>query len=169
MFSCSRIQKQLGAYLDGELSPKRRTAVERHLVRCLLCRIALENLRRLERALENIKVPPAPSDLAWRIMAKARAHQSGESEQNVIRLGRRLPTSGVWSFRIAAAAVLVFGLGVGSYLGWSGGRSMSGAVTARTAVPADPLGAYNLDYLSDAPEGSLAGSYLALASNPKGY
>jgi hypothetical protein len=46
---------------------------------------------------------------------------------------------------------------------------MSQTVTARTAVQADPLAVYNLDYLGDAPEGSLADSYLALASNPKGY
>jgi len=103
--------------------------------------------------------------LAWRVMAKARERQNTEMERNVIRLGHRLAPSRPWAFRVAAAAVLVFGLAAGSYMG----RSMSQTVTARTAVQTSPLDAYNLDYLSDAPDGSLAGSYLALASNPKGY
>jgi len=169
MFSCLRVRRQLGAYFDGELSPKNRTAVERHLVRCRSCRTAWESLHRLERALQIAEVPPAPPSLARQIMAKARERPNAEMERNVIRLGRGLPTSRPWAFDIAAAAVLVFGLAVGSYMGWSGGRSMSQTVTARTAVQADPLAVYNLDYLGDAPEGSLADSYLALASNPKGY
>jgi len=63
--------------------------------------------------------------------------------------------------------VLVFGLGVGSYMGWSGQRSTSQAAIAQS----ESLDAYNLDSLGDAPDGSLAGSYLALASgrNGEGY
>jgi len=165
MFSCSRVRRQLGAYLDGELSQNRRTAVERHVVRCKSCRIASESLHRLERALRIVEVPPAPPSLAWQIMAKAREHQNAEMERNVIRLGHRLPTSRPWTFKIAAAAVLVFGLAAGSYMG----RSVSQTVTTQTAVQADPLAVYNLDYLADAPEGSLADSYLALASSDRGY
>ena len=165
MFSCSRVRRQLGAYLDGELSPKNRTAMERHLAQCGSCQAALESFHRLERALRVVEVSPSPPNLAWRVMAKARERQNTEMERNVIRLGHRLAPSRPWAFRVAAAAVLVFGLAAGSYMG----RSMSQTVTARTAVQTSPLDAYNLDYLSDAPDGSLAGSYLALASNPKGY
>ena len=143
--------------------------MERHLAQCRSCQGALESFRRLERALRVVEVPPAPPNLAWQIMAKARERQNAQTEQRVIRLERRLPTSRPWAFRIAAAAVLVFGLALGSYMGWSGGRSMPQAATARMAAQADPLDAYNLDYLGDAPDGSLAGSYLALASSPKGY
>jgi len=71
-----------------------------------------------------------------------------------------LRVSRPWAFKIAAAAVLVFGLAAGSYMG----RSMSRTVTAQTAVQADPLAVYNLDYLADAPSGSLADSYLTLVS-----
>ena len=165
MFSCSRVQRQLGAYLDGELSPKNRMVVERHLVRCRPCRTALESLHRLERALQIAEVPSAPPSLAGQIMAKARERQSTELEQNVVRLGHRLATPRPWAFKVAAAAVLVFGLAAGSYMG----RSVSQTVTAQTAVQADPLAVYNLDYLADAPAGSLADSYLALASNDRGY
>ena len=171
MFSCLRVRRQLSAYLDGELSRNRRTAVERHLVRCRSCHAALENLRRLERALQIVEVPSAGPNLAWRIMTEARERQNTQAERSAIRLHRVLPTSRIWAFRSAAAAVLVFGLAVGLYMGWSGGRSMSQAVTARTSTHTDPLDAYNLDYLGDAPVGSLTDSYLALAStrNGEGY
>jgi len=165
MFSCSKIRRQLGAYHDGELSPQDRTAVERHLVRCRSCRTALESLHGLGRALRIVEVPPVPLNLARRIMAKARESQNAGMERDVIRLGHRLPTSPPWVFKMAAAAVLVLGLAIGSYMGWS----MSQTVTAQTAVQADPLAVYNLDYLGDAPEGSLADSYLALASSDRGY
>ena len=165
MFGCSRVRRQLGAYLDGELSPKNRAVVERHLVHCQPCRIALESLHRLERTLQSAEVPPAPPSLAWQIMAKARERQNTEAERNVIRLGHRLATPRPWAFKVAAAAVLVFGLAAGSYMG----RSVSQTVTAQTAVQADPLAVYNLDYLADAPEGSLAFTYLALASSDRGY
>jgi anti-sigma factor RsiW len=164
MFLCSRVRNQLGAYLDGELSPKSRTLVERHLVRCRTCRTGLESLRRLERALQIAEVPPAPAGLASQIMAKARERQSSEKERNVIRLGSRPAAWRLWAFRVAAAAVVAFGLAAGSYMG----QSVSQTVTVRMAAQADPLAAYNLDYLGDAPEGSLADSYLALASSDRG-
>jgi anti-sigma factor RsiW len=165
MFSCLKVRRQLSAYLDGELSPKNRTAVERHLARCRACGVALESLRRLARALEIVQVLPAPPSLAGQIMAKARDRQSVGRERNAIRPGRRTVTSRPWVLRVAAAAVVVFGLAAGSYMG----RSVSQTATARTAAQADPLALYNLDYLADAPEGSLADSYLALAASDRGY
>ena len=164
MFSCVRVRRQLGVYLDGERSRNRRMAVERHLATCRSCRTALESLRRLERALQAVEVPPAGSDLTSRIMARARERQNISTEPSVIRLHHEVgSTSRTWTFRIAAAAVLVFGLTAGSYMGWSAGRSTA------PAAQIDRLNAYNLDYLGDAPQGSLASSYLALASNREGY
>ena len=165
MFSCVGIRRQLSAYLDGELSPQRRTAVERHLARCGSCRAALESLRRLERSLEAIKVPPVGPDLAWRIVAEARKRRNAHGEPSVIPLHRGSSASQAWVFRGAAAAVLVIGLGLGSFMGWSAKRSTSQVMIAQS----NSLDAYNLDYLGDAPDGSLASSYLALASHPEGY
>ncbi|MFW6106933.1 MAG: hypothetical protein ACOC8H_02110 [bacterium] len=63
----------------------------------------------------------------------------------------------------AAAAVLVIGLAVGLVMGWT--TSPAGQTPpAQATVQADPLDAYNLDYLGDAPSGSLADSYLTLVS-----
>ena len=67
----------------------------------------------------------------------------------------------------AAAAVLVIGLAVGLVMGWTT-LPASQAPSAQAAVQADPLEAYNLDYLGDAPSGSLADSYMALVSGRNG-
>ena len=40
-WQCWRTQKALGPYRDGELSPQRRTRVERHIEDCLTCRAEL--------------------------------------------------------------------------------------------------------------------------------
>jgi len=138
--------------------------VERHLVRCRACHVALDNLQQLERTLQSEEVPPAPPGLAGQIMAKAREHRSIGQGRNVIRFGQRFATSRPWAFRVAAAAVVVFGLAAGSYMG----RSVSHTTPPRTAAQPDPLAVYDLDYLGNAPEGSLADSYLALASNDRG-
>jgi len=40
------------------------------------------------------------------------------------------------------------------------------APPAQAASQTDPLASYNVDYLTDAPDGSLAQTYLALVSTP---
>jgi hypothetical protein len=67
--------------------------------------------------------------------------------------------------RLAAAAVLMVGLALGAAL--SSDLKRSGA-TARNRAVADPAAVYGLDILSDAPGGSLADAYLALASGANG-
>jgi hypothetical protein len=64
----------------------------------------------------------------------------------------------------AAAVVFVIGLTAGLSMGWtmlSAGNRIAGP---QAAMQADPLDSYNLDYLSDAPDDSLAGVYVALVS-----
>ena len=63
--------------------------------------------------------------------------------------------------RAAAAAVLLIGLAAGTLMGW---QTSQRAATSQT-MAADPVATYGLDYLADAPEGSLAGVYLSLASS----
>gem|GEM_PF-4211923 len=62
--------------------------------------------------------------------------------------------------RAAAAAVLWFGLALGAVMGWDVNRN-GGNPLPPSGKP-DALAAYNLDYLGDAPAGSLAQVVLAL-------
>jgi len=68
----------------------------------------------------------------------------------------------------AAAAMLAVGLGVGLAIGWGARPAAPQVSTSSAAAGGDPLAAYKLDYLSDAPDGSLAGTYLALLTSPNG-
>jgi len=67
--------------------------------------------------------------------------------------------------RFAAAAVLMLGLGLGAVLSLDLNRA-DGVQKSQTAT--DPAAVYGLDVLSDAPGGSLADAYLALASGSNG-
>jgi hypothetical protein len=58
---------------------------------------------------------------------------------------------------IAAAATLLIGLAIGLMLGWTTAKS-SGRPPA--AEQTDLLGAYQFDFLSEAPQGSIADTYL---------
>ena len=71
--------------------------------------------------------------------------------------------------KFAAAAVLVIGLAIGVLMGrdtWqsSGIQSVGKSQMAKV----EPTAIYNLDYLTDAPKGSLANAYLTLVSATNG-
>jgi hypothetical protein len=113
--------------------------------------------------LKQSRMPPVPNGFAERVMAAAR---QGRTVKPAIVLSWN-PVAWRLSapMRAAVAAVLVVGLGLGIFMGrgaWRG-RDLSGAV-----AQSDPVAIYNLDYLTDAPNGSLAKSYLALVSDQNG-
>jgi hypothetical protein len=57
---------RLSEYLDGELSPAERAALDRHLAGCAACRDALDALRRVVAAAGRIDDrPPVNADLLW--------------------------------------------------------------------------------------------------------
>jgi len=62
--------------------------------------------------------------------------------------------------RAAAVAILAVGLALGGMMGWDANRN--GRSPSPAAEPSDALAAYSLDYLADAPAGSLAQVVMAL-------
>jgi hypothetical protein len=70
--------------------------------------------------------------------------------------------------RAAAAAMLVVGLLAGLAMGWNTVQAPAAKPSAQAAPQGDPLAGYNLDYLGDAPSGSLADGYMALLSGLNG-
>ncbi len=69
------------------------------------------------------------------------------------------------AMNLAAAAVLVMGLAIGALMGrdtWQSPGVQSGGKSQMAQV--EPTAIYNLDYLTDAPKGSLADAYLTLVS-----
>ncbi len=155
--NCRSTQSKLNRYLDGELSVRDRDPVEQHLRKCLSCRNELERLRVAADVMAALPEPPeVPALFAERVMSRA--------ARNVSRRGRLL---GFWQsvsppMRIAAAAVLVIGLGVGIGMGWQ--TSIPPTVQAAETAQSNALDAYQLEYLNEAPSGSLADNYLTLVT-----
>ena len=155
---CEDVLKQLTAFSSGELSANVRQAVQAHLAECAACRAALAEVDALA-VLASGRTPPVPRGFAARVMVAARQRQETKpvAAWNLMRWWRLTSTP----MHAAAAAVLIIGLSVGLVLGWT---SATSPAQAEAAVQPDPVDAYQLDYLGEAPSGSLADSYLTLVA-----
>lgn len=155
---CEDVLKQLTAFSSGELSANVRQAVQAHLAECAACRAALAEVDALA-VLASGRTPPVPRGFAARVMMAARQRQETKpvAAWNLMRWWRLTSTP----MHAAAAAVLIIGLSVGLVLGWT---SATSPAQAEAAVQPDPVDAYQLDYLGEAPSGSLADSYLTLVA-----
>lgn len=154
---CDDVRKQLAAFSSGKLPMDVRQAMQDHLAECMNCRAAMAKVDALADVLAGTRTPPIPARLASRVMKAARLRREVEPAAiwNLIRWWRLTSVP----MHAAAAAVLIFGLTVGLVLGWT---STPSTAQAATAAKADAVAAYQVDYLSEAPSGSLADSYLTL-------
>ena len=159
---CKHFAKHLHAYVDGIVPPVVGAAMQAHAASCPACRREVESLAQLGAVLRvAAPIPPVPEGFAARVMAHA-VEQKRQAPMRLVALFTRFAW---WEdlarpARAAAAAVLVAGLALGAVMGWDAnrnGRSPSSVVTQP-----DALAAYNLDYLAEAPAGSLAQVVMAL-------
>jgi len=95
----------LDEYVEGELQPRRRSRVERHLAGCEHCRLHLHRLQGVAKALNALPREQPPADFAARVMAAVRLAQ-GLPE----RVSRRLYH--LWAAGAAAATALVIVVGL---------------------------------------------------------
>jgi anti-sigma factor RsiW len=157
---CEDVLKQLTTFSSGELPADVRQAVQAHLAGCSACRAALAEADPLAGVFAGAETPPIPPGFASRVMAAARQRlQAGRrsASWNPLRWWRLTSTP----MHAAAAAVLVIGLAIGLAMGWTAAPSPA---EAETPAQPDPVTAYRIDYLGEAPSGSLADSYLTLVS-----
>jgi len=154
---CEETQIRLATYALGELAPEERRQVYAHLRECAVCQAALARTDWLAAALMKADAPAVPAGLRERVMEAARTRRRAKiaAGWNPFKWWRMATAP----MHAAAAVVLVVGLTVGLLMGWT-----FAPLRAKTTTIAqqDPLDAYRLDYLGDAPAGSLADSYLTL-------
>ncbi len=162
---CRTVQRRLEAYLGGELTGKELARMERHLASCAECARAVERARRLRIALGQKATPPVPEGFHARLMARARQRAEQRSwRERILRPFGWQPAVPA-GLRVAAAAAVILALGIGALIGrdmWRGPKA-SEAQPGQVAE-AELVRTYRIDYLAEAPEGSLAGAYVSLVS-----
>jgi anti-sigma factor RsiW len=161
------MKEKLDVYLTGELPRRVQEKVKIHLESCQDCQKALVGLRRLAAALDGTPAPPIPKGFAGRVMARARS-RVGQKKPfwATVELPFRWWMESAFPLRVGTAAVLALGLTVGLLMGRDTARGR--AACGPAPEDADLLAVYNVDYLEEAPSGSLAAAYLALASGRNG-
>jgi anti-sigma factor RsiW len=108
---CARAQKLMTAALDGELAPRRRRALDRHLIGCEACRRELATTERMLGALEALPMEAAVSaGLEQATLRRVRVAAADEDEgAKASRWRRWLPLPAV---AVASVAVLVLAVGI---------------------------------------------------------
>jgi anti-sigma factor RsiW len=120
--NCHEVSSQLGRYLDGELTPRERLVVERHIGKCIACLQDLAELSEIGSLLQGVIPPPAPAGLTRRILAGACTEPARAA------FGAGISTWKTWSrpMRLAAAGTAFLALCVGLLLS-SGGPAHNAA------------------------------------------
>ena len=144
-----------------------RERIEVHLSQCADCRRHLARQEQLAALLASaFKPPTVPDGFANRLMAAARQRQAKpQSVPGSLWRLRWLSTDTSIRRKAAQAVALAGGLLIGVLMGQQTWRSAHPPIDQQ-AGPPDPVAVYQLDYLTDAPGGSLAQSYLTLTSAP---
>jgi len=160
---CIAVRKQLNRYLDAELAPDAREAVEHHLSACPACRAALAELQGVAGMWTALKTPPVPEGFAARVMQEARKRTASKPQ----RTWASWPWLRWWceqslAMHAGAAVMVVVGVFAGAFLSGSFSSSRPLATAGGPAKPANAV-AENLTLLSGTPHGSLDQTYLALA------
>ncbi len=161
---CRDVQSLLPAHGEGRLDPETREAVTRHLQVCCACRAALARRDSLAGLFAGLAETPPPVDLAARVMTAA-------ADQRRIAAARTRAAAvacdwNPWHWWRAATATLRWAsvalAFAGAALGIVAGKLALEPAAPGAASSVDPLADHAIDFLAEAPGGSLAGSYAAL-------
>jgi len=163
---CKHVTKRLDAYATGEVSARDRVQIDSHLEGCASCRQTLADLKSMAGLLSRIATPPLPEGFASGVISAALSRRSEQrtARWNPVQWWRMVSVP----MRAAAAAMLVLGVAAGLVIGWDTLSNSGKGSSAEDTAQNDPLGGYNVDYLGDAPDGSLADGYLALLAGRNG-
>jgi anti-sigma factor RsiW len=165
---CQAVRKKLDRLSRQELTSRTREVIESHLSGCEGCRQYLARQERLATLLMSAPEPPSvPEGFAERLIVLASERRAAQRPIPASLWRHHWLRPSVWVGRSAAqTAVLAGGLLLGVLMGQQTWRSAHSA-NLRQTTGADPVAVYELDYLTNAPGDSLAGTYLTLMATPK--
>ena len=119
--SCIEAEEWMMLRLYGELSAEQAAALDRHLAGCENCRREMASLRALEETLSKAPSPEASAALLAQTRHRLRVALDAESEKSSRRWLPAMFQVNLHAFRaapFAAAAMLLAGVGVGSFSGY---------------------------------------------------
>lgn len=166
--NCRKVSKNLTAYIDCELPSKTRKEVEEHLQRCRECYARWQELHLLNQELAALPTLEAGDDKTeQRIFAGVR---KGIQQEQVNNSDRRMfiPVFEQAQRKLAytlTIIALVAGLTIGVILGLQVKQNKIEQADNSTDIEDFLVTDYQLDYLTDIREESLAGAYLAATEN----
>jgi hypothetical protein len=100
-------EEQLGPYLEGELGPEDRRAIELHLARCEACSVTLRELRTTVELLRLVPEPLAPAQLGRAVMDRIAAGERRPLARFRARLSSSMGSPITSAVGVLAAAALV--------------------------------------------------------------
>ncbi len=164
---CKAVWNKLDRLSRQEIEPRMRERIEAHLRSCAECRQHLVPQERLKALLASAPAPPAiPGGFGERLRVMARQRQAERQSVPASLWHLRWLSPRASVVRKAAQAVaLAAGLLIGVLMGQQTWRSAHSPVPEQVVQP-DAIAVYELDYLTDAPSGSLVEGYLALTNGP---
>jgi anti-sigma factor RsiW len=156
---CQDVQIKLRAYSIGELPIDVRQSIQAHVSECDACGAELAKIDPLSGMLAAAQTPPIPPGFTARVLATARERLTTNRIEpwNLISWWRLTSVP----MHAAAAAVMVIGLAAGLLMSQTAAPL---APRAAGKMQPDPVDTYPLDYLGEAPGGSLADHYFALVA-----
>jgi hypothetical protein len=103
--NCEHVWHEISNYLEGEVSPELRAAIEEHVKGCKHCTAVLDGTRNVVRLYGDERLLEVPSGFSRRLQRRL-AQETSSS--------RHWGSWGMWVWALAAAALIVGGLSLGS-------------------------------------------------------
>ncbi|MBI5635291.1 MAG: zf-HC2 domain-containing protein [Nitrospirae bacterium] len=142
--NCSKTDKLISPYIDGELKAEAKEAFEAHMKACYACSMAVEQVRKQHNLFAQAKQYKVPYGFSTRVMANVSAERTGWFSLTPLFA------------RFAGAIVLLMIISIGMI---SGGF-LSGSLMQTKMV--SMTSALSLDLFDPMPPDSLGGAYFAM-------
>jgi len=111
-----RTQRYLTAYADGELSPRLRRHVERHIERCETCTRELDSIRSFDTILKNAPAAPLVSEEKWERFERLLSQEMDRIDRKAARPSR-VPEARPVFGDLRKRAIAFAGAGIAAVLG----------------------------------------------------
>jgi Putative zinc-finger len=107
--NCEHVWREVSNYLDGEVDPELRAAMEAHFKECKHCTAVLDGTRNVVELYGDERMFELPAGFSHRLQRRLAEQSSSSGFQNIRAL---------WIMAVAAAALIVGGVALGNIVFW---------------------------------------------------